>query len=137
MMSDDLLHLTTRIISAHVGNNSTESDQLPELIKSVYGALAKAGRPEEPVQTKEPAVPVKKSVFDDHIVCLECGKGFKVLKRHLDRDHGLTPEGYRERFGLSRDYPMVAPDYAQMRSKLAQKIGLGRTAMRKSVRKRG
>ena len=136
-MSDDILDLTTRIISAHVSNNTTGSDQLSELIKSVYDALAKARQPEEAVQTKEPAVPVKKSVFGDHIVCLECGKGFRVLKRHLKTDHDFTPEGYRERFGLPRDYPMVAPDYAQMRSKLAQKIGLGRTTTRKSATKRG
>ncbi len=93
-MSETALDLTARIVSAHVGNNSVEADQLPALIQDVYRALAAAGQPETPPQTREPAVPVKKSVFDDHIVCLECGKNFRVLKRHLECDHDMSVDQY-------------------------------------------
>jgi len=134
----DTLELTTQIVAAHVANNRIEPDQLPELIRSVFGALNSAGQPPEEAKTKEPAVPVKKSVFNDHLVCLECGGNFKILKRHLQSDHDLTLEQYRERFGLPRDYPMVAPEYAEMRSSLAKEIGLGRAGgrARKAGRKR-
>lgn len=137
-MSDVALGLTAQIVAAHVGNNSVEPDQLQTLIKDVYRALVTAGEPAIPPQTREPAVPVKRSVFDDHIVCLECGKSFRVLKRHLERDHGLSTDQYRERYSLPRDYPLVAPEYAETRSRLAKEIGLGRGhAARKQGRKRG
>ena len=125
-MSEDALALTARIVSAHVSNNRTDQEQLISLISSVYDALTKAGQPQEEPHINQPAVPVKKSVFDDHIVCLECGKEFKTLKRHLQTDHKLTTDDYRKRFRLPQDYPLVAPEYAERRSKLAKKIGLGR-----------
>lgn len=137
-MSDVALGLTAQIVAAHVGNNRVEPDQLPTLIREVYRALVSAGEPVAPPQTREPAVPVKRSVFDDHIVCLECGKSFRVLKRHLERDHQLSVDQYRERYSLPRDYPLVAPEYAETRSRLAKEIGLGRSnTVRKQGRKRG
>lgn len=137
-MSDFALELTAQIVSAHVSNNDVEPDQLPALIQDVYRALLSAGEPVEGPKTREPAVPVKKSVFNDHIVCLECGKNFRVLKRHLETDHQMTTDQYRERYNLPRDYPLVAPEYAETRSRLAKQIGLGRgPAARKQGRKRG
>jgi predicted transcriptional regulator len=123
--NQDVLGLTVEIVSAHVSNNEVASDALPALIQDVYRALTGTGR-EPPVQDKlQPAVPVKKSVFPDHIVCLEDGKKLKMLKRHLKTAYNMTPDQYRERWGLASDYPMVAPDYARHRSTLAKKIGLG------------
>ena len=137
-MSEIALELTAQIVSAHVGKNNVDADQLPGLIQDVYRALVSAGEPVDVPKARDPAVPVKKSVFNDHIVCLECGKNFRVLKRHLETDHQMTPEQYRERFGLPRDYPLVAPEYAETRSRLAKEIGLGRgSAARKHGRKRG
>jgi len=125
MPSTDVLGLTAQIVSAHVSNNSVAPDALPSLIQEVYKTLADVGR--EPLQAErpQPAVPIKKSVFADHIVCLEDGKKLKMLKRHLKTSYSLTPEQYRERWGLAPDYPMVAPNYAKHRSSLAKKIGLG------------
>lgn len=121
-----LLTLTAQIVSAHVANNSIQQDALPALIQSVFKTLAATGvEVAEPVKP-EPAVPVKRSVFSDHIVCLEDGKKLKMLKRHLATSYQLTPDQYRQRWGLPADYPMVAPDYAKHRSALAKKIGLGR-----------
>ena len=125
-MSETVLDLTTKIVAAHVSRNPTEADQLPELIRSVHAALLQAAQPQAQISAREPAVPVKKSVFQDHIVCLECGKSFRTLKRHLQIDHNLTTDDYRERYGLPRDYPLVAPDYAETRSAIARKLGLGR-----------
>jgi predicted transcriptional regulator len=121
----DVLGLTAQIVSAHVSNNAVAPDALPSLIQDVYRTLAGVGR--EPIQADkpQPAVPVKKSVFPDHIVCLEDGKKLKMLKRHLKTAYDMTPEQYRERWGLTPDYPMVAPNYAKHRSSLAKKIGLG------------
>lgn len=132
------LELTTQIVAAQVANNKVDDAQIPEMIRSVYAALTNAAQPPEEAKTKEPAVPVKKSVFNDHLVCLECGGSFKILKRHLHTDHNLTLDEYRQRFSLPRDYPMVAPDYAEMRSKLAHQIGLGQggRAARKGRKKR-
>ena len=121
-----LLGLTAQIVSAHVANNSVQPDALPALIQSVFKTLAGAGK-DAPEQAKlEPAVPIKKSVFPDHIICLEDGKKLKMLKRHLATSYNMTPQQYRERWGLPHDYPMVAPDYAKHRSALAKEIGLGR-----------
>lgn len=131
----DLLDLTTEIVAAHVTKNGVEGDDIPALIRSVYGALAKARVPEEPVTAAEPAVPIKRSVFNDHIVCLACGKNFRILKRHLQIDHHLTINAYRARFGLPHDYPVVAQEYAEARARIARSIGLGRGAGR-SRRKR-
>ncbi|MBV9782501.1 MAG: MucR family transcriptional regulator [Acidisphaera sp.] len=121
----DVLGLTAQIVSAHVSNNSVTMDALPLLIQDVYRTLAGVGK--EPMQPEkpQPAVPVKKSVFPDHIVCLEDGKKLKMLKRHLKTAYNMTPDQYRDRWGLPPDYPMVAPNYARHRSSLAKKIGLG------------
>ena len=123
--NSDVLGLTAQIVSAHVSNNSVAPDALPSLIQEVYRTLAGVGK--DPVQPDkpQPAVPVKKSVFPDHIVCLEDGKKLKMLKRHLKTSYNMTPEQYREKWQLPPDYPMVAPNYAKHRSSLAKKIGLG------------
>lgn len=132
----DFLELTARIVSAYAARNPIQPDQLPDLIRSVFTALSNAGQAPEQWKTKEPAVSVNRSVFNDHLVCLECGGSFKILKRHLKTDHNLTVEQYRERFNLQRDYPVVAPDYAKMRSSLAKEIGLGWKTAGKRGRKR-
>jgi predicted transcriptional regulator len=123
--NSNVLGLTAQIVSAHVSNNSVSPDALPSLIQEVFKTLSGVGK--EPVQPDkpQPAVPVKKSVFADHIVCLEDGKKLKMLKRHLKTAYNMTPQQYRERWGLPQDYPMVAPSYARHRSSLAKKIGLG------------
>ena len=123
--TDQILGLAAQIVSAHVRHNSVAADALPRLIQEVYRALVNIGQ--QPTQEKAaPAVPVKQSIRQDRIVCLEDGKSFSMLKRHLMTDHKLTPQQYREKWGLPRDYPMVAPNYAKTRSALAKKIGLGR-----------
>jgi predicted transcriptional regulator len=122
-----LLDLTARIVAAHVGHNQVTLDALPDLIRSVHATLAGTQKASaEAVQRPQPAVPVKKSVFPDFIICLEDGKKLKMLRRHLATHHGLTPEQYREKWDLPRDYPMVASSYATRRSTLAKQIGLGR-----------
>lgn len=120
-----LLGLTADIVSAHVSRNSVPVESLPQLIQDVYRALTGTGLEPAPQDRPQPAVPVRRSVFQDHIVCLEDGKKLKMLKRHLKTAYNLTPDAYRERWGLPPDYPMVAPDYARHRSSLAKKIGLG------------
>ncbi len=130
--SSELLSLTTNIVSAHVSNHSVPVDDLPQLIRDVYQTLSTVGGvTERETERPTPAVPVKKSVTPDHIVCLEDGKKLKMLKRHLKTAYNMTPEEYRERWGLSPDYPMVAPNYAKQRSKLAKQIGLGTRARRR------
>jgi predicted transcriptional regulator len=124
--SNDLLSLTTNIVSAHVANNTVPLADLPGLIHSVYRTLANMGPAvAEPADRPVPAVPVRKSVMPDYLVCLEDGKRLKMLKRHLKTAYDMTPEQYRERWGLPADYPMVAPNYAKQRSRLAKEIGLG------------
>ena len=130
--TSELLALTTNIVAAHVANNSVAVADLPRLIRDVHDTLSSVsgagGRePERPT----PAVPVKKSVTPDYIVCLEDGKKLKMLKRHLKTAYNMAPEEYRERWGLAPDYPMVAPNYAKQRSRLAKQIGLGTRARRK------
>jgi len=120
-----VLGLTAQIVSAHVSNNAVSPDALPSLIQEVYKTLAGVGKEPAQPDRPQPAVPVKRSVFNDHIVCLEDGKKLKMLKRHLKTAYNMTPEQYRERWGLGADYPMVAPDYAKHRSSLAKQIGLG------------
>jgi predicted transcriptional regulator len=120
-----VLGLTAQIVSAHVSNNSVSPDALPSLIQDVYKTLADVGKEPAQPDKPQPAVPVKKSVFADYIVCLEDGKKLKMLKRHLRTAYNLTPEQYRERWGLAPDYPMVSSNYAKQRSSLAKKIGLG------------
>jgi len=122
---NDLLGLTVKIVSAHVGNNAIPTADLPDLINAVYAALTNITTAGEAPATPKPAVSIKKSVTPNVIVCLEDGKKFKMLKRHLKTDHNMTPKEYRERWGLPSDYPIVAPAYAKQRSALAKKIGLG------------
>ena len=121
----EMLELTTEIVAAHVANNPVPVADLPNLIQDVYRTLTAIGVPAEEPERPKPAVPVKKSVFPDYIVCLEDGKKLKILKRHLKTAYNMTPEEYRERWGLQPDYPMVAPNYAERRSHLAKEIGLG------------
>ncbi len=121
----ELLAMTTEIIAAYVGNNAVAVDQIPSLIKEVQQALVSLGS-EGDQPTLTPAVPIKKSVRNATIVCLECGRSAKMLKRHLSTAHGLGVNEYRERWKLPDDYPMVAPNYAAVRSELAKTFGLGR-----------
>jgi predicted transcriptional regulator len=121
----DVLGLTAQIVSAHVSNNSVTPDALPSLIQDVYRTLSGVGHEMPAPDKPQPAVPAKKSVFPDFIVCLEDGKKLKMLKRHLKTAYNMTPEQYRDRWDLPSDYPMVAPNYARHRSSLAKKIGLG------------
>ena len=121
----ELLEHTTRIVAAQVANNPIAVTDVPGLISTVHQALATLG-PEEPAPRPEPAVPIKQSVKPEYIVCLDDGKKLKMLKRHLRTAYNMTPDDYRKRWGLPRDYPMVAPNYAKQRSELAKKIGLGR-----------
>ena len=137
----DFLVLTTDVVSAYVGNNSVPVADLPSLIQSVHAALSNtaSGKIEEPVVELKPAVSIKKSLTPDYIVCLEDGKQFKSLKRHLATKYDMTPEDYRAKWGLPADYPMVAPNYAAARSELAKKMGLGqqRSAAKAAPVKRG
>lgn len=129
--SSDLLALTTEIVAAHVSNNTVAVGDLPNLINQVYNSLASIGTaPMPPGARPQPATTVKKSVQPDFIVCLEDGKKLKMLKRHLKTAYNMSPEAYRERWGLPSDYPMVAPNYARQRSRLAKEIGLGTRARR-------
>ncbi|MBT3658183.1 MAG: MucR family transcriptional regulator [Rhodospirillaceae bacterium] len=121
----ELLEFTTEIVAAHSGNNTVAPDDLPKLIQDVYKTLSNLGTQQPAQERPKPAVAVKKSIFPDFIVCLEDGKKLKMLKRHLKTAYNMTPEDYRERWGLAADYPMVAPNYAKHRSNLAKKIGLG------------
>ena len=125
--TSELLALTTNIVASHVSNNSVTSADLPQLIQQVYSALSSAGGggANASAPRPQPAVQIKKSVTPDFIVCLEDGKKLKMLKRHLKTRYNMTPDDYRERWGLGPDYPMVAPNYAAQRSTLAKKIGLG------------
>jgi predicted transcriptional regulator len=124
-MEEQIMDLTAQIVSAHVAANNVSPDQLPALIRAVHQTLTTVGQaPVEPIRPKA-AVDAKKSVFADHILCLDCGGSFKVLKRHIATDHQMTPDEYRTKWGLPPSYPMVAADYAATRSKLAKDSGLG------------
>jgi predicted transcriptional regulator len=127
--SSQFIELATDIVSAYVSNNSIGAGELPILIKDVYGALTRVTNPEAnpAVTNAKPAVSIKKSITPDYIICLEDGKKFKSLKRHLRTQYGLSPEQYREKWSLPSDYPMVAPNYAAARSRLAKQMGLGQT----------
>ncbi len=120
----ELLEFTTKIVAAHLSGNSVPPADLPALIRSVHDALASTGA--EPAPPPVPAVPVKKSVTPNYLVCLEDGKKLKMLKRHLRTAYDMSPDDYRAKWGLASDYPMVAPAYAKQRSELAKAIGLGR-----------
>ena len=127
----ELLEFTTEIVAAHAGNNAVSAEDLPQLIEEVYKALSCLGSSTPKTARLKPAVALKKSIFPDYIICLEDGKKLKMLKRHLKTSYNMTPEEYRERWGLAPDYPMVAPNYAKHRSNLAKKIGLGTGSRRK------
>jgi predicted transcriptional regulator len=135
----NLIDLTAEIVSAYVGNNSVSSQELPTLISDVYSALQKTngGEPEPEPEPLKPAVPIKKSITPDYLICLEDGKKFKSLKRHLRTHYNLTPEEYRERWNLPSDYPMVAPNYAKARSELAKRMGLGQQRKKQQTTQRG
>jgi predicted transcriptional regulator len=122
-----LVELTAKIVSAYVSNNTIVASDIPQLINETHAALSRAtgSQPSPEREEPKPKVPVKKSVMPDHIVCLEDGKKFKSLKRHLRTHYNLSPEEYRAKWGLPHDYPMVAPNYARARSDLAKKMGLG------------
>ncbi len=123
----ELVELTTNIVSAYVSNNTVVAGELPNLINDVHDALMRASvsKGQPPSEDLKPAVAIKKSVTPDYIICLEDGKKFKSLKRHLRAHYNMTPEEYREKWGLAHDYPMVAPNYARARSDLAKQMGLG------------
>ena len=132
--SADDLSLEADIVAAYVSNNSVPSSEVPALIHAVHASLLKAtaGVVETPAEApKEPAVPIQKSITSDYIICLEDGKKFKSLKRHLRTQYGMSPEDYREKWGLGLDYPMVAPNYAKARSQLAKEMGLGQQRRRR------
>lgn len=134
----EFLRMTAEIVSAYVGKNSLPTQQIPEVINTVYSSLTGLkGAPREPqTEPPRPAVPIKKSVTPEYIVCLEDGKKLKMLKRHLRSTYNMTPDEYRAKWALPADYPMVAPNYAAQRSEFAKKIGLGRGAAR-TPRRRG
>jgi predicted transcriptional regulator len=137
MEPDQLITLTADIVAAHVANNRVGVGDVAELVTRVHGALAALGpQPDEPIEEKPPApaVSVRSSVKPDYLICLACGRKQKTLKRHLATAHQLDPQQYRAQYGLSRDYPMVAPNYAQQRREMAHAIGLGRKASPKRGR---
>ncbi len=125
--SVDILALTAQIVSAHVGTHKTDPDDISALIETVHAALIKAQKGTSNDKKHVPAVPIEESLRDDALICLEDGLEFQSLKRHLRVKYNLTPDAYREKWGLPRDYPMVAPDYARRRSALAKRSGLGKS----------
>ncbi len=133
-MKETLITLTSDIVAAHVSNNDVSVDDVPSLITNVFTALSGLGEADAPEEVRpDPAVSIRSSVKKDHIVCLDCGKKMKMLKRHLSTEHDMSPDEYRARWELPGDYPLVAPNYAETRRDLAKKIGLGR----KPVKGRG
>jgi predicted transcriptional regulator len=128
-MSEDVLALTAQIVSAHVSKNTVDVGELPTLIRDVFHTLSSLGEasPAPAVDVAKPAVPAARSVFNSHIICMECGKKMTMLKRHLMTEHGLTIDQYRTKYNLPGTYPMVAPDYAKTRSSLAKEMGLGKS----------
>ena len=127
------IDLTANIVSAYLSNNPTPASEIPNLINQVHSALLRvsSGRSDAPPEPAKPAVSVKKSINPDYLVCLEDGKRFKSLKRHLRTQYNMTPEQYRDKWGLPADYPMVAPNYAVARSQLAKKMGLGQQRLKR------
>jgi predicted transcriptional regulator len=131
--STNHIELAAEIVSAYVSNNSVPSGELPALLSDVHAALVRVATGSQPVvaEAAKPAVPPKKSITSDYIICLEDGRKFKSLKRHLRTQYNLSPEEYREKWGLPSDYPMVAPAYAKARSALAKQMGLGQQRRRR------
>jgi predicted transcriptional regulator len=130
---NDILRLSADVVAAYLAQNAVQPAAIPDIIRQVHDTLAHLGRPEElrPVERQKPAVPISRSVQDDHIVCLEDGKKLKMLKRYLRSKYNLSPEEYRRKWGLPAEYPMVAPAYAARRSDFAKQIGLGKGVRRK------
>jgi predicted transcriptional regulator len=135
--NNNLVELAADIVSAYVSNNSVRPADLPELINAVHSALKTTGSQQSQAEAQPltPAVSIKKSIGQDYIICLDDGKKFKSLKRHLRTKYGMTPEQYREKWGLPKDYPMVAPAYARARSELAKSMGLGQQRKKSAVKK--
>ena len=135
----EIIEMTADIVSAYVGNNSVSSSDLPNLIQSVHRALSAvtSGAAEVVATPKEPAVPLKRSITPDYLVCLEDGRKFKSLKRHLRTKYDMSPDEYRSKWGLPKDYPMVAPNYAKARSDLAKQMGLGQGGRKPARKGRG
>jgi predicted transcriptional regulator len=135
---EDLLRMTADVVAAYVSNNALPTQQLAEIIGTVYSSLrsleSQAEAKQEPLK---PAVPIRKSITPEYLICLEDGKKLKMLKRHLRSTYGMTPDDYRIKWGLSADYPMVAPNYAAQRSAFAKKIGLGRGSSRQTGKRAG
>ena len=136
---EELLRMTADVVAAYVSNNSLPTTQLAEIINAVYNSLKSLEGQTAELQPEplKPAVPIRKSVTPDFLICLEDGKKLKMLKRHLRSTYNMTPDEYRAKWGLPTDYPMVAPNYAEQRSEFAKKIGLGRGAGRQSARRSG
>jgi len=136
--SSELLRMTTDVVSAYLGNNTVAASQISEVISTVHEALTRlnidVSEPE--IEPAKPAVPIRRSITPEYIICLEDGKRLKMLKRHLRTTYNMTPEEYRAKWGLPADYPMVAPNYAAQRSEFAKKIGLGRNTVKRGGRKR-
>jgi len=130
---EEMLRMTANVVSAYVGNNSLQPTQIPDVIKTVYGSLTSLHRVGGGRDLPRPAVPIRRSITPDYIVCLEDGRKLKMLKRHLRTTYNMTVEDYRQKWGLPLDYPMVAPNYAKQRSAFAKRIGLGRRAGRPSA----
>ncbi|NIJ42490.1 putative transcriptional regulator [Parvibaculum indicum] len=137
-MTAELIDMTAEIVAAYVGHNNVAPDDVPKLIELVHGALEQAASGEASADQArpDPAVPVDQSITAEYLICLEDGKKFKSLKRHIRTHYDLSPEEYRERWGLAADYPMVAPSYAKARSRLAKKMGLGQKGRGAGTRKR-
>src|SRR6516162_4369499 len=137
MAEEELLRMTADVVAAYVSNNTLPTAQLAEVINAVYNSLRslEGQSAEPPPEPLKPAVPIRKSVTPDFLICLEDGKKLKMLKRHLRSTYNMTPDEYRAKWGLPMDYPMVAPNYAEQRSEFAKKIGLGRGAGRQSARR--
>ncbi|WP_031548748.1 MucR family transcriptional regulator [Parvularcula oceani] len=137
MDKSETLHLTTDIVSAFVSNNSVPAEQLQDLLQNTFATLTGlSGTSEEQQTNQKPAVPIKKSITDDYIICLEDGKKLKMLKRYLRTQYDMSPEDYRRKWNLPADYPMVAPNYAKRRSEFAKQIGLGTQGGRKAPAKK-
>ena len=134
---DQLLRMTADVVAAYVSNNSLPTAQLPDFIASIYASLRTLDHKQDPgeIGALKPAVPIRKSITPEYLVCLEDGKKLKMLKRHLRSTYNMTPDAYRAKWGLPSDYPMVAPKYAEQRSAFAKKIGLGRSGGRAGGRR--
>jgi predicted transcriptional regulator len=136
---EELLRMTAEVVAAYVSNNSLPTAQVAEVINAVYLSLRglEAKSPEGKLEALKPAVPIRRSITPDYLICLEDGKKLKMLKRHLRSTYGMTPDEYRQKWGLPPDYPMVAPNYAEQRSAFAKKIGLGRGTGRQAGKRAG